>query len=283
MYCKYCGQLLEDNALFCHSCGKQVSDTAAENVILDTEPVAFGGKFADKNFFMATLFFTISIAAAFLSSIMMGEINVPILQIFAVVSFWRLHNLSKQGETLVSFASPLKTIRVVVKVERIVLWVITGVFSVVGILMVMAGATANQEFINSLVEITDSLTTELGGLEQLAGITAEFIIANIGLFLIVFGGIFFFAAIVCLVFNLTMYKSFYKCAASYEEVAKSGVYAIEKQSSVRKWLIFSCVCSCISLLGVLDTSNFTALLTLLATVAEICYLVFFIKLLKEEK
>ncbi len=282
MYCKHCGQLLEDNALFCHACGKPVNETGAEQVYTDTEPLPFGGKFSDKSFFYATLFFTVAASLAFLSNVVMGSVTIPILEIFAIISFWSLHNSARLSDPLVRFVSPLKTLRVIVTINRVVLWIVIGVFSVVGLLMTVVGATANPELINSFVDVSDSASLDLGGFEELFSAAADLIITNLGLFLIVFGAMFIFVAVISLIFNLTMYKSFYKCALSFEEAAKYGEYNIEKQDSVRKWLVVNLVFACISIVGQLNVSGIAQLLSVAALAFEICYLVFFIKFLKAE-
>lgn len=282
MYCKYCGQLLEDNALFCHACGKQINDTVADAAVSDTEPVPFGGKFGDKSFFYATLFFTIAASLSFLANIISGSVNIPILEIFAIISFWSLHNSARLGNPLVCFVSPLKTLRIIVTINRVLLWIVVGVFSVVGFLMTAVGASANQELADAFVEGFNQGAIEMGGLEGIFGSTVELLFQNIGLFLIIFGGIFIFVAVIALIFNLTMYKSFYKCALSFEEAAKYGEYNIEKQDSVRKWLTFNLVFACISIVGQLNVSGAAQLLSVAALAFEVCYLVFFIKFLKSE-
>ncbi len=282
MYCKYCGQLLEDNALFCHSCGKQVSDTAADAAVIDTEPVAFGGKFGNKPFFYATLFFTIAVSLAFLANAITGNVTVPIIEIFAIISFWRIYYHAKNINPLVCFVSPLKTLRVLVTVQRVLLWIVIGVFAVVGLLMMAIGASANGELADAFVEGFNEGAVELYGFGELFGSVADLLLANIGLFLIVFGAIFVFAAAFVLVLNLTMYKSFLKCAMSYEEAAKYGEYNIEKQDAARKWLIASLVFASISIVGQLNVSGVAQLLSVAALAFEICYLVFFIKFLKAE-
>ncbi len=278
MYCKHCGQELEENVVFCHNCGKAVNDLN-ETTFGTT---ALGFKFESKNFFYAILFFTLAASGTFLSGLLSGNVSIPILEIFAIISFWKLHNSAKSASPLAEYVSPLKTLRILVTVYRVLLWIVVGVFSVVGILMMLIGVSANAELIDSFVEGVNEGLIEFEGFDMLLGGGIAFLMQNIGLFLIIFGAIFFVVAVVCLVFNLTMYRSYLKCAESFEQSARTGICKIEKQDTVKKWLVFNLVCSCISAFGQLNVSGGVALMSTAAVAFEICYLVFFIRFLKAE-
>lgn len=278
MYCKHCGQELEENVVFCHNCGKAVNDL--NETTFGTTSLSF--RFEGKNFFYAILFFTLSTVFTFLSGMFSGSVNIPILQIFVIISFWKLNNCAKNGAPITQYVSPLKTLCIVVKIQRILIWIIVGVFSVVGILMLVIGASANAELIDSFVEGINEGMIKIEGIDALLGGAMTLLLQNIGLFLIIFGAIFFVVAAVCLVFNLTMYKSYYKCVESFEQSARVGIFKTEKQDSVRKWLVFNLVCSCISALGQINVSGTASLVSVGAVAFEICYLIFFIRFLKEE-
>ena len=154
MYCKHCGQLLEENVQFCHNCGRSINEND-EPMYPETEPLAFGGKLNDKNFYYTTLFYTIAVAASFLASLFSGSITFPILQILVIISLWKINKSARIGDPLVCFVSPLKTIRIVVKIYRIILWIFVGVFSVFGVLVTLVGIYADGGLASSFENTLD--------------------------------------------------------------------------------------------------------------------------------
>lgn len=285
MFCKFCGCEIEEGALFCTSCGKslQWTESYTDTVAVSPMEQEFVNKFSSKNFSIATVLFTVATALSFLAGAMSGNISIPIFNIFAIIAFWQLKNKAENQSPLVSFAAPLKILRILNVIQRIFMWIGVGVFGVVGLLMVAIGASFDDEFAAAFIEGFEQGTVDvdLAGFEELFGVIAD----NIFIFIIVIGAIFVVAAIVMAVFAATMYSTFVKCAKQYEDTANSGVNVITKQKSARAWIITMAVFAAISALGTLGSISLLSTAGVLTMAGEICNVVFlclFANILKED-
>lgn len=287
MFCKFCGCEIEDGALFCTSCGKSLEWTAGYTDTAAVSPVEeeFINKFSSKNFSIATVLFTVTAALSLLVGIMSSSVNIItlVLNIFAIIAFWKLKSTAEKKSPLENFGSPLKILRVLTVIQRVVMWIFVGLFGVLGLLMVVIGASFDNELAAAFIEGFEqgTLDVDLAGFEELFGVIAD----NAFLFIIILGAVFVVIAVVMAVFAATMYATFVKCAKQYEDTAKSGINVITKQRSARGWLIFTAVCSIISALGTLSEISLlgtSGILTLAGEVCNIAFLFCIINILKED-
>ncbi len=273
MFCVHCGKEIEDNTLFCTYCGGEQGAVNSTNVEENSVASQFYSVFSDTKFHLATLFFLVSTCASALATIVTGSMPLPVLEIFIIISLFKLEKLAKQGAPLLSFASPLKTIRIIMDIYRVVLWVLVGIFGVCGIILCASGSFIGigvaDIFESILNEYNFSLYAE--ELSELGG----FLITGLGIILIV-------AAVACALFNIFMYGSFYKTAKSTEWTAGTGNYMIEKLETTSKWLIFSIVMSAISALFT-GFSGVQKILTVVSIGFNIAFIVLVLELIKKLK
>ena len=273
MFCIHCGKEIEDGATFCSFCGGEQTVVNSTSTEENTVSSLLGSVFSDTKFHLAALFFLVSTCASALANIVAGSVPLPILEIFIIISLFKLDKLGKQQAPLIAFASPLKTIRIIVNIYRIVLWVMVGIFGVCGIILCASGSFIGigvaDIFESVLNEYNFSLYAE--ELSELGG----FLITGLGIILIV-------AAVACALFNVFMYGSFYKTAKSIEWTAGTGNYMVEKVESTSKWLKFSIVMSAISAFftGFSGAQN---ILTVVSLGFNIAFLVIALELLKKLK
>ncbi len=274
MFCIHCGKEIENGTAFCSYCGgEQIvnsNSTANGNDVLSLFHLNFGSN----NFHLATVFYLVSVCAAALSNIAAGSMPLPILEIFIIISLFKLNNLGKQNAPLLAFASPLKTLRVIVNIYMVVLWVLIGIFGVCGIILCASGSFIGvgvaEVFEKALSEYNFSLYAE--ELSELGG-----------LIFAVLGIIFIIVAVVCALFNVFMYGSFYKTAKSTEWTAGTGRFLIEKVDSTYKWLVFMVVMSCISATFTLFSSGAVGILTTVSTGFSVAFLILVLGILKNFK
>ncbi len=273
MFCVHCGKEIENGATFCSYCGgsQEVKTEKAteENGVLSR----FQALFSDNKFHLATLFFLVSTVAAALSTIASGEVPLPVLEIFIIISLFKLGNLAKSGAPLISFASPLKTIKIIVNIYSVILWVLVGIFGVCGIILAVAGSAIGV----GAAEIFESVVSDFD-----ISFFGEFLSESGGIIFTVIGIIFIVAAVICALLNVFMYGSFYKTAKSAEWTAGSGTFVLEKVESTYKWLVFTAVMSGISALFT-GVSNVANLLNFVSGGFNVAFIVMILLLLKNFK
>lgn len=283
MFCRFCGCEIEEGALFCTGCGKSLEWTAAYEAVTaeDTVKAKLIDTFSTKRFSAATILFTIATALSFLATLIAGNITVPIIEIFAIIAFWQLKNAAQSKSPIRTFVGPFKTLRILTVIQRVVLWVIVGVFSVVGLLMVLFGTSFDNEIAASFIEGFGQGLSDfsVSGFEEIIGYTAE----NIFLFMIILGAIFVIIAAIVAVFAATMYGSLVKCAKQYENTAATGVNVVTRQKAARGWLIvmviFAIISATVTVTSLIDV---TSILALAGEVCNIIFLFLMIGVLKED-
>lgn len=271
MFCTYCGKEIDNSAEFCSFCGRPTNEpdtVSAEAVAQPTGAALLGGVFEDKTFFTATVFYTAATVLSFLANVFSGEIMPPVLNIFVIYALFKINSLYNSGAPLSSFAAPIKILRVIVNIIRIVSWVVAGILGVCGAILTFSGFA-----LKDAVDISDfAFALELDGQSQAIfekiteglGIGLGVIISCMGIFFIL-------VAVALLVLALFMYGSFYKTAKSAEAAATSGEILIEKANATRKWLVVSAVFGIISAvfsLGLLIDSS-----GILSICSEICHII----------
>lgn len=87
MYCEFCGEKLQDESKFCHSCGKQqimLGDNQDSGVQVDTKRIGFSSRINDPSFkryvkssnYWAAIFSMVIAVAAVVGFIIAGEMGV---------------------------------------------------------------------------------------------------------------------------------------------------------------------------------------------------------------
>ena len=281
MFCKFCGCEIAEGAAFCTGCGKELSWSENYTAQVTENPIneKFVGMFSSGKFNAATILYTVFTALSFLATALTGSFTIPILNIFIIIALFKLKEASKNEGNLDGFVSGFKTLRVITVIQRVLYWILVGVFGVVGVLMIVIGASLDEELMASFVEGFNSgmELTLPQGFEELSTLLLE----NVHIFLIAFGVVFVIVAIVLLVFNLTMQTTFVKCAKQFEETAKSGENVITKAASARGWLIFTAIISILGLIGAIP-SNIAEVLALASSICSIIALFIFADILKAD-
>lgn len=271
MFCTYCGKEIDNSAEFCTYCGRPTSEPNSVSVEAAAQPMGealFGGVFEDKTFFTATVFYTIATALSFLANILLGEIMPPVLNIFVIFALFKINSLYNSGAPLLSFASPIKILRVIVNIIRIVCWVVAGILGVCGAILTFSGFA-----LRGAADIADfAFALELDAQSQaiLEKIT-EGLGIGLGLIIGVMGIVFIVIAAALLVLALFMYGSFYKSAKSAENAANTGEILLEKVNATRGWLIASAVIGIIS--AVFSLGSLAGASGILAIGSEACHIV----------
>lgn len=279
MYCSYCGKQVSDTAAFCPNCGKSLKAEVSAPVFSPEQTKVnslFHSVFGTDKFRLAAIFFTVATAVDAISTLIGGKFPFPVLRIFVIISLFKLNSLANAQSPFNTFASPLKTLRIIINIERIVMWVVVGLLGICGLIFLFLGSAVGstgiaEEFFN--LDSTYSFAADA----ELAGI----IWAVLAIFIIII-------AVICALLNVFMYGSFYKCAKSTEWTAGTGKYMIKKLSSTYGWLIFMIVIdSLVAFTGFISlvsgTSVFASLLSLTAVGFNIAALAIFANTVSEIK
>lgn len=274
MFCIHCGKEIENGTAFCSFCGGAQATASPEVTTEETGVLAlFHSVFGDTKFHLATLFFLVATCASALAGIVVGSVTIPILQIFIIISLFKLDKLGKEGAPLLAFAAPLKTIRIIMNVYRIFLWIFVALFGIFGVIFCASGPLLGSAF----VEVFDTLITDFN-----IPYLAEFITDYSGIIFLIFGIMFIVVAVICALFNVFMYGAFYKTAKSTEWTAGTGNYIVEKIDATSGWLKFSVVMSAISMVFT-GFSTAQSVLTVVSLGFNIAFLVIALELLKKLK
>lgn len=281
MFCKFCGCEIAEGAAFCTGCGKELSWAENYTAQMTENPIKekFVGMFSSGKFNAATILYTVFTALSFLATALIGSVTIPILNIFIIIALFKLKSAGKNEGDLDGFVSGFKTLRIITVIQRVIYWVLVGIFGVVGVLMIVIGASLDEELMASFVQGFNGGIegANIAGFEDLTSMFAE----NAHFAIIVIGIIFVFVAIILMVFALTMQTTFVKCAKQFEETAKSGENVITKAASARGWLIFTAIISILGLIGAIP-SNIAEVLSLASSICSIIALFIFADMLKAD-
>ncbi len=276
MFCVHCGKEIEENSSFCSYCGGSQMPNTAENEAENGVLTLFRSVFGSKNFRLATIFYLVSVCASTLATIIGGELSLlnVAMYVFILISFFKLNKSATDNSPLIAFASPLKTLRIIVKIYRVVLWVLVGVFAVCGALISFVGIIAGAGIGEIIEEALNEANLSLygGALSTLGGIAVT-----------VMGIIFIVVAVIVALMNIFMLGSYYKTVSSAELSARTGCYQLEAVDATRSWLIFTVVCQCISALTVILEINASIILGLVSTGFSIAFAVLMLNCIDEIK
>lgn len=281
MFCKFCGCEIESGATFCTGCGKELSWAENYTVQMTENPIKekFVGMFSLGKFNTAAILYTVFTVLSFLSTLLTGSFTIPILNIFIIIALFKLKSSGKNEGDLEGFVSGFKTLRIITVIQRVIYWVLVGIFGAVGVLMIGIGASLDEELTASFVEgFSGGMELTLPeGFEEISALLLD----NVHIFLIAFGVTFVIIAIVLMIFNLTMQTTFVKCANQFEQTARTGENVITKARSARGWLIFLAIVNILGLIGTIPT-NIAEVLAFASSVCSIIALFIFADMLKED-
>ncbi len=276
MFCVHCGKEIEDGAAFCSYCGENQTVGSAEANEENQIASLFHSLFGNDNFRLATVFYIIYAVASVLSGLVSDTFAAGniVLHIFVLIALFKLNNLARNGAPLIAFTSPLKTLRIILNVYRIILWVGVGIFAVCALLTILVGGIAGSEFGQIFEESLNEANIYLsdGAISSLGGIT-----------MFIFGILFMILAVALALVNVFMFGSYYKSVRSAEWTAGTGNYNIESLSATYSWLIVTIVFSSISALSVLTDINLASVLELISTVFNIAFTALILKLIGKLK
>lgn len=276
MFCVHCGKGIEDGAAFCSCCGENQTTEAAE--VREENRIAslFYSLFGNNDFRLATVFYLIYAIASVLSGLVSDTFAAGniVLHVFVLIALFKLNGLARDGAPLIAFTSPLKTLRIILNVYRIILWVAVGIFAVCALLTILVGGIAGSEFgqffeetlIETNIYLSDGMISSLGGIAMF-----------------IFGLLFMIVAVVIALVNVFMFGSYYKSIRSAEWTAGTGNYNIESLSATYSWLIVTIVFGSISALSVFADINLASVLELIATVFNIAFTALILKLIGKLK
>lgn len=256
MFCVHCGKNLVNNASFCSYCGASQAPEAKQTNGENSVATLFQSFFGSTNFLVATVFFLVFVCASALSNITSGVLPIGIFHVLVTIAFFKLQGLAKKGAPLFAFVAPLKMLRIIIKIYRIVLWVLVGVVAVCGAIISFVGVIAGAglgEIIEEALHEADIYLYD-GAISHLGGIALLFI-----------GIIFVFLAAIIAIINAFAFGAFYKTVSSAEFSAQTGKYQIDALGSTRGWLIFTIVCQCISSIAFFADINASTILGLIST------------------
>lgn len=263
MFCKQCGKEIADNSLFCTFCG---AEQCADSVATENGAISiFHSLFSSNNFHLLTLFYLVSVCATAIANLAAGVVRLPILEAFVIFAFFKLQKLAKENQPLEAFASPLKTLRIIVDINRVFAWIMVAIFIICGVVMIVADGTFYSIFAD--------LIGDLGSEE------ASLAFSSIGTAVIaVCGAIFIFGGVIGALLTIFMYGSFRKTAKSAELSAKTGDIYISSVSATRKWLVVFMVLNAISFASN-STPSTIGIFSFIATCFNLVFLFLLFKLL----
>lgn len=272
MFCVHCGKEINENALFCTFCGEPTGNET-ETTQNTNQLTAFLSVFSGNNFRLATLFFLVSVVASAAGTLFSGELPLPILEIFLIISFFKLKSLSPESAPHLAFASPLKTIRIIVNIQRIIIYVLSVIFIVCGLLLVFSGGVLGL----GLGEIFEDFLNET----DMRWFGAATSVAS-GIIFSVIGIIFIVLSVILALFGIFMYNSFYKTAKSAEWTAGTGSLNLESLDSTKKWIIVLMVFEIFSLLSLIGGGT-AAIFNLVSVGFSIAFMYKLLKCIDEVK
>ncbi len=267
MFCVHCGKEIEENAAFCSNCGTKQASTVYEPQETKGATV-FHSVFGSNTFHIATVFFLVYVCASALANIVNGILPFSIFHIFITIALFRLHSLAKKDAPLFAFASPLKTLRVVIKIYRVLLWIAVGFLAFAGVIITLLGIFSSV----SSAEILEELLNE----SNIAIFGGAFLTLG-GIALYILGIIVLSVAVLVAVMNIFCFGAYYKAAKSAEWTAGTGVYQLKGLGATYGWMIFTIVSVCISTLSALTALDNPA--NIIGLVANGFFVVFSILML----
>ncbi len=270
MYCSNCGRRLDDGYSFCPDCGTPVSSyTPAASVaepkpeqeatpiraeILNGESVDNSASAVDttvptagndcfvwnilREAFSSKLF----LAACILMSVqLLLSLAIPngSLNVFAVlgtVSMWILYSNAVKNREITRFVGPVKTLKIIAKIEYVLMWVLIGAFVVLAIVCL-----ASPDVINELINNPE--ISVMFGTESIdIGLMSE----NIMIFRIAIAVGLIFACVLLALYNIFYVRNLTKCAESFELTAQNNSLLLNKLGTVKAWLMVIGVCGAFS-------------------------------------
>ena len=191
---------------------------------------------ASPMFLAMTILMTCSAAARLFS----GALEV--FDILFAIGMWLIFAAAKQ-ECLAEKQTGLKMVSGTVKATYIVMWVVTGIFGVVGLLLMFIGPVLapyvelvfQSDFFS---RYSDFVYDDLIAYLPAAGI----------IFLVIFGAVFLLCAIAIALVNVFFYGNLHKFTKSVCVSCETGHFAIQKAKVVKTWCLVLAIISAISTL-----------------------------------
>lgn len=278
MVCKFCNTQVDENFEFCPNCGAKVhSDAQPENGSAqqnaapyqpNVAPVQqpgvwdlFKSVFSSNMFLIICILMSVSPVVSIISSAMIniqtliGSLISSILVILIVVSMWRLYFAASQNGGLMPMASSFNTIKVVVTIQWIFIWISVALVGIAA-LICLAGSSFIHDIIN---EISRDLDYEAAAiLRDVSGLI---------------GGVFFLVlaitdAIIILI-NIFFIGNARKCTASFADTAGFARFAFNKLGVVQGWLMVSGICTAITAVSAATINIWSCISTACSAVAYI--------------
>lgn len=280
MFCSNCGTEVSGNTNFCTNCG-----CAVENEQLTAEKITekVSAAFSSKTFLGALIFYSVAVIFSIIPLALGMEIDFPIINIIVAVSFWCLYSNAKNMSHFSSYIAPIKTVRITLKVLRIIIWIVVGSLAVASLILLAAAIMFSKfgpEFLDVFADF--DVSSSWFNIQSISPEEPIFFTVLIAL-CVAFLLISFLVALL----NIFAFGSFYKMANSFENGLKTGNMFVQKAKATKDWLIVMGVCSLVAVLfsfKMLENTNETALnmLNILSSICSGIACLLFAKVCKEE-
>ena len=145
--------------------------------------------------------------------------GVDLLSILVVVEMWILRDYAIKQKPPCDIAKQLKTLKIVATINYVIIWVAVGFLAVAGIVMTSLGDITSE--ILSFTEIVPGFEGEM----------LDFVFLN-G---VVLGVALWIVAILLALYNIFFIGNCRKLANSVYRSCETGLQAVEKLGTVRKW------------------------------------------------
>lgn len=184
------------------------------------------------------MFLAISILITF--SALLGLIGgtIDVFSVLLAISFWMLYSNAKTGKALSGFGLGIGT----VKAMWIVGWVITGVFAVVGIMLMFIPRSVISSAMDYSISITGPGSEEL--LDSILDFFAQYGVIWLGVVLLLL-------AVVIAVINILYNRRFYQFTESLRDCMDKPDWFPEEAEPLRKWMLVLGILSCLGIFGYL--------------------------------
>lgn len=278
MFCTYCGQEIDASATLCPACGKPTSEPTVQTTQIEENPVLrlFSQVCSSKDFFTATVLYTISAAVVFLGSFLSGgTATLPIFNIITFIALFLLRSRANNCAPLDGFLGPTKALKFVNGFIYVFGWIAAVILAVSGgILVALGGSSA--KFGLSFSDIFKISGVEAAAFGDLASLFSD----SVSVFFIVMGIIFLVVAVFLVLITIFVYGRLKKLLNAAVLALQSGVFGEIDFEIGRKALILHAIVLILSFLSsAISILSISGVVSLASSALSVASIIIFAKIL----
>ena len=238
MICDYCRSEIPDGSEVCPKCGMRlrpaepqyqpVNGTLVPNMGPESAAVCdlLKNACSSKLFLAMCILATVQPVIIFATQLMSGILSIIIPAVIAV-SLWTMRSAAVNNRHLLSFATPLKALDIVMAIYVVLMWIVVGAFAVSGVALLFGAKFAET---SELIAAFESIVGQKISIEIINDVGFE------AFFMLLGGAILAIGALVAVI-TIFYYGSIRKATRSTRDSVSLGRPVFKSFDTVKVWLI----------------------------------------------